>query len=416
MKRDTGEIAELTPEIERRNGAVFVWTQLLMYFAAPVIYVGVVQAAFCDKLGASATVANLPSSTYLLGAVFPVICAWLFPARLEKRIVEVAFTVVAASMLLVCCVVFLPAPNWLRIAVVIGQGLVIGIINSVTGLYMVKCLARGTTEEGRTRALKYAFGFGPIAAVLGSLSAQMLLAEKIPGIRYPYNFGLLYVAALPCMAVCGLLSRRYRILAIPDVTTPPFRSYLRDSIRAFVQDRRLTVVWLAFLLWYFTYGSMTNLSLYTREAVGRAPMELAGVIMALRFGLKALAGFGLGALALRHGARVAMMATVVLVGCAIVWPFFSTGYGYLLAFGLMGAGELGGVYFVNYVISISAPATTTRNLALLSLVGPASSVAPALHGSLTDAFGFQASFAFGAVTAVLSFGLLLAIGKNTARP
>ena len=94
--------------------------------------------------------------------------------------------------------------------------------------------------------------------------------------------------------------------------------------------------------------------------MGRAPLELAGVIMALRFGVKAIAGFGLGALALRHGARAAMLATVVLVGCAIAWPFFSTGYGYLLAFGLMGAGELGGVYFSNYVISISAPANATR--------------------------------------------------------
>ncbi len=136
--------------------------------------------------------------------------------------------------------------------------------------------------------------------------------------------------------------------------------------------------------------------------------------MALRFGLKAVAGFGIGALALRFGARVALMATVVLVGCAITWPFFSSGYGYLLAFGLMGAGELGGVYFVNYVISISPPATTTRNIAFLSLVSPVSSVAPAIHGSLTDAYGFNASFAFGAAMAVVSFLLLLRLGRTPA--
>ena len=414
MSSSSDSITVLTPEIERRNGRVFVWTQLLVYFSAPVLYVGVVQAAFCDKLGASATVANLPASTYLLGAVFPLICAWLFPARLEKRIVEVAFGIVALSMLLVCCVVFLPAPSWLRITVVIGQGLVIGIINSITNIYMFKCLARGTSEAGRARALKYAFGFGPVAAVLGSLGAQLLLAEKIPGIHYPYNFGILYVVALPCTVVCMLVSRRYRILDIPDVPTPPFWSYLGESFRAFVVDRRLMLAWLAFLAWYFTLSAMTNLSLYTRVAVGRAPLELAGVIMALRFGVKAVAGFGIGALALRYGARVAVMATVVLVGCAITWPFLSTGYGYLFAFGLMGAGELGGVYFVNYVISISRPATTTRNIAFLSLVSPVSSVAPAIHGSLTDAFGFNASFALGAATAVISFLLLIRLGRTPA--
>jgi len=316
MSSPAESITILTPEVERRNGLVFIWTQLLIYFSAPVLYVGVVQAAFCDKLGASATVANLPASTYLLGAVFPLICAWLFPARLEKRIVEVAFAIVAVSMLLVCCVVFLPAPSWLRITVVIGQGLIIGIINSITNIYMFKCLARGTTEAGRAWALKYAFGFGPVAAVLGSLSAQLLLAEKIPGLHYPYNFGVLYVAALPCMVVCVLVSRRYRILDLPDVPPPPFWSYLGESFRAFVVDRRLMLAWLAFLAWYFTLSAMTNLSLYTRVAVGRAPLELAGLIMALRFGLKAVAGFGLGVLALRYGARVALMATVVLVGCA----------------------------------------------------------------------------------------------------
>jgi len=80
----------------------------------------------------------------------------------------------------------------------------------------------------------------------------------------------------------------------------------------------------------------------------------------------------------------------------------------------MGAGELGGVYFVNYVISISPPATTTRNIAFLSLVSPVSSVAPAIHGSLTDAYGFNASFAFGAAMAVVSFLLLLRLGRTPA--
>ena len=34
------------PAIDRRNGNIFILTQLLTYFSAPVLYVGVVQAAF----------------------------------------------------------------------------------------------------------------------------------------------------------------------------------------------------------------------------------------------------------------------------------------------------------------------------------------------------------------------------------
>ncbi len=405
----------ISPELDRRNGLIFIWTQLLVYLAAPVLYVGVVQAAFCDKLGASATVANLPSSTYALGAVSPIICAWFFPARLEKVIVGRAFAIVAASMLLVCFVVFFPAPNWLRITVVIGQGMIIGILNSITNMFLFKCLARGTTEQGRTWALKYAFGFGPVAAVAGSLAAQLLLSGKIPGVPYPYNFGVLYAVALPCTVLCARLASRFRIVDVAELPRSPFWSYLMESAKAFVLDRRLIVAWLAFFLWFCTYGTMTNLSLYTRVAVGRTPLELAGVVMALRFGVKSVAGFGLGALATRSGPRMAMIAAVILLGTGPIWPFVSSGYGYLFAFGLMGAGELGGVYFVNYVISISTPATTTRNIALLSLVTPASSIAPALHGSLTDHFGFNASFLFGIATAVAALALLLRIGRSTER-
>ena len=261
----------ISPELDRRNGLIFIWTQLLVYLAAPVLYVGVVQAAFCDKLGASATVANLPSSTYALGAVSPIICAWFFPARLEKVIVGRAFAIVAASMLLVCFVVFFPAPNWLRITVVIGQGMIIGILNSITNMFLFKCLARGTTEQGRTWALKYAFGFGPVTAVAGSLAAQLLLSGKIPGVPYPYNFGVLYAVALPCTVLCARLASRFRIVDVAELPRSPFWSYLMESAKAFVLDRRLIVAWLAFFLWFCTYGTMTNLSRSTRESPWAAP-------------------------------------------------------------------------------------------------------------------------------------------------
>ena len=402
--------------LDRRNGNLFVLTQLLTYFSAPVLYVGVVQAAFCDKLGASATVANLPSSTYLLGAVVPLFCAWLLPARLEQRIVVTSYTVVAASLLVVCAAVFFDAPDWLRIAVVIGQGLMLGVLNSIISLYLLKCLARGTSETGRARALKYAFGLGPVAAVLGSLLAQLLLAKKIPGIGYPGNFGVLYLVALPCMGLCALLARRFRLMQVPDVRAGSFTGFLKDSATSFTADRRLVIAWIAYLLWYCALGGMTNLSLYTREAVGRSPLELAGLIMALRFGVKAVAGFGIGSIAVRFGARSALIATVVFVGLGMAWPFVSTGYGYLAAFGLMGAGELGGVYFTNYIISISSSAQATRNMAILSLVGPVSSFAPATHGWLTDAFGFNASFAFGMTAASLALILLWWTGRIQSGP
>ena len=74
--------------LDRRNGNLFSYSYLLIFLAAPVLYVGVVQAALCDRLEASATVANLPAaSAYFLGNFAPIIFAWLLPHRLERFIV-----------------------------------------------------------------------------------------------------------------------------------------------------------------------------------------------------------------------------------------------------------------------------------------------------------------------------------------
>src|SRR5205823_14122775 len=90
-----------------------------------------------------------------------------------------------------------------------------------------------------------------------------------------------------------------------------------------------------------------------------------------------------------------------------VWAWVFPGYLYFLAFGLMGAGELGGGYFPNYVVAISPASKSARNLALLRLATPVTSLAPALHGRLADLYGFSASFAFGGLTALASLWLVL---------
>ena len=73
---------------------------------------------------------------------------------------------------------------------------------------------------------------------------------------------------------------------------------------------------------------------------------------------------------MRKGIRAPLVTTVLLLAAAIVWGWSVPGYAYLLAFRLMGAGELGGAYFPNYAVSISSASSGVRNLSLLTLVGP----------------------------------------------
>ena len=392
--------------MDRRNAWVLGLTYFLVYLAAPVVYLGVVQAGLCDKLGASKTVANLPASAYLFGSFAPLVIAWLAPQRWARGIVVWSYAVTAALLALVSVTLFFPFSDTVRIAAVVGQGLVQGVSASIANVYSYQCIRVGTTLEGRARAYRIQLGIGPLFGVVGSLGAQLLLSGWIRGIDYPTDFALLYLFGVPCMAGAALLSLGFQLVEVPEQPRKPLFPYLRDGIREYSRSPVLVLAFAAYFLWYFTLNAMPNLSLYTREALHRDPKEFSGIIMALRFGFKSIAGLVLPTLMLRRGSRATLTATVALLGAAIIWAWLAPGYAYLLAFGLMGAGELGGGYFPNYAMSVSAPSTAAVNVSILSLVTPVSTIAPVLHGALTDRFGFQGSFILGTVTALLALWLV----------
>jgi MFS family permease len=399
--------------MDTRNAWITGLTYFLIYFAAPVVYLGVVQAGLCDKLGASKTVANLPASAYLFGSFAPILVAWIAPQRWTRPIVVWSYAVTAALLALVSITLFLPFSNQVRIAAVVGQGLVQGVSASIAGVYMYQCLRVGTTLEGRARAYRISLGIGPLFGVVGSLGAQLLLSGRLRGIDYPTDFAILYLIGVPCMAGAAALSAGYRLVEVPEEPRKPLIPYLRDGFRAYLRSPVLALAFAAYFLWYFTLNAMPNLSLYTREALHRDPKEFSGIIMALRFGFKSVAGLILPTLMLRWGSRATLAATVALLAGAILWAWTAPGYAYLLAFGLMGAGELGGGYFPNYAIAVSTPETAAVNLSILTLVTPASSIAPVLHGALTDHFGFRGSFTLGMLTAVLALWLVARLPRRT---
>ena len=117
----------ITEEMTRHNARVFLISYLLIYFAAPAVYIGIVQAALIDKLGASATMANLPLAGYKLGALAPLLLSWLLPHRLERNVVVWANVVTTVLLSLVFLSLALPVSNDLRITVIILQGLLQGL-------------------------------------------------------------------------------------------------------------------------------------------------------------------------------------------------------------------------------------------------------------------------------------------------
>jgi hypothetical protein len=103
-----GEVG-LERALQRRTALIFASTVSLIYLSAPVLYIGFTQAALLERLGASKTVANLPSAAYLLMAPLTVVAAWLVPqARLLRKAIAVSFFATAAIGAIVTAVLVVP--------------------------------------------------------------------------------------------------------------------------------------------------------------------------------------------------------------------------------------------------------------------------------------------------------------------
>ena len=406
---------QITPETDRKNGLIFIAHNGLLYFAAPVVYVGVVQGALADKLGASATVANLPASTYLLGALAPLILSFVLPHRLVRSTSVLAYLVTATLMGIVCILLFSPVSDNVRLAAVIGQGLIQGFSAYTSQVYTFQCLKRGTTPQGSAWAFKWTFTLGPILAVAGSLWAQFVLSGGIDWLPYPYDFAFLYLIGAPCMGAAAYLCSRYRLVDVAETERPPFFRYFSQGFSTYLRDRTMVMLWFAFFMWFIVITLMTTLSLYGREVLGQDPKEFSGWVMACRFGFKSVAGFAMGVIAIRWGLRASLYTLMLLLAASVLWGWMVPGYFYLIAFGLMGAGELGGAYFPAFLVAICPAATSTRNMSILMLGSTLSFVWPATHGALADNFGFQASFIFALTAALFSLVLISRLPRAEAK-
>lgn len=392
---------------------MFLTCYILIFLAVPVDYVGVVQAALCVKLGANSVVANLPASAFLLGCVAPIFITKIVPHRLERVALVWCYLIVTILMAIVCLTLLLPVANSIRVIVVVGQGFVSGLAGSTALVYMYQCLGRGTTTEGRARALKMAFTWSPIAAIAGSLGAQFVLDHGIPILVFPSDFALLYIFGAACAAGVAVAASRYKIRPVAE--EPETRSlfrYVAESAREYFRIKPLALAWVAYVLWYSALMVMPNLSLFTQQAVGREPAQLSGLIMAIRFGGKSLGGLLLGILALRRGIRSPVFGSVLLIGLGILWAWVVPGYAFLAAFALIGAGELGGAYFPNYVVTISSAEAGARNLSILTLASSIAALAPVIYGGITQFYGYAASFAFGILITLPALGVVLMLPKD----
>lgn len=404
---------EFLPEaMQRRNSLVFLLNTSLHYLVAPVFYVGVLHAAILDSLGAGHAVANLPQTTFLWVTPLPVLIAWLWPSPRLLRPMLTSCLLVNGTAGLVVAALFAWAPaSWLIPALVAHAGIV-GITNGVRNMCIWELIGRGLSPARRGRTLGWTFGLGPLFAVLGSCASQLVLSGnfldivRMPPVPSPWSYVLLFGVTGPVM---GLSAALVALAHVPPTREPAARVRLPEilqGLREYFLNRIIVVAAIGFLLTYGGTMIMNNLSLFARDALGAAPESYAGLQLALRFGCKCLAGFALGWVVVKFDAKASLLAATATGLAGVCWALVVPGKAYLFSFGLLGAGELFYVYYLNYIVGCSAPERIRENTAYTNLITVVVGLLPVFYGIVADEYGIRSSFGVAIALFAAALGIV----------
>jgi hypothetical protein len=408
---------------QTRNVLIVGLNTALCYLAAPVLYVDAVHTTLMNSLQkedggvARDWISNLPSSAYMVLSVLPLFVAWLFPQiRLLRRILVLSYAVLFVSTALVIAVLLLPLSVWVKAAVVVAHGAVVGGARTVSVACEFEVLGVAVAESRRGQALGLAYGLGPILAILGSLLSQLLLKGALGPVvvgtwPFPGNFAAVFATSLPVMALATFLCTRL-VIPVPAHEAPrePFLSGVFGGFGKFLARRVVLIAVLSAILIFCGYQVVDNMTLYCGVLFKQDPAETAGYQKAVLFTFKVIMGVAMGWVLTWSAPRTAVLisASVGLMG--VVFAIVATPSEFLLSFGLLGAGQLFGIYITNYILSCAPKALMRRYMALTMITMMPAAPSGVIYGAVSDFFGARGTKEFGYRMSFTLAATLIAVG------
>lgn len=421
MAEPLSDDCPLSPADQTRNVLIVAANTALSYLAAPVSYVDAYHTALLNDLQKDAglqpsdALSNLPAAAYMVFTVLPVLVAWAFPQiRLLRRIVTCCYLTMAFAGALVAAALLLPLPWWLQAAFVIGHGAVMGGARTVGVAIEFEVLGIAVSPRRRGQALGLAYGLGPVLAVVGNLLGQWLLDKEAR--PFPVNFAAVFGVSVPVFALIALCSSRL-VIPLPEHEMPrqPFLAGVFGGFGQFIGQRVVLLAVVLSILIFSGYQIINNMTLYAGVLFRSDPSDTAGYQKAVLYTFKVLMGLSMGWLLTRSSPRSAVLISAAFGLGSVLFAIVAPPAVYLLSFGLLGGGQLFGIYITNYVLNCAPKALMRRYMAFMMLTAMPAAPAGAIYGAISDyfgelydkQFGFQMSFA--AAASLIAAGILLAL-------
>jgi MFS family permease len=267
--------------------------------------------------------------------------------------------------------------------------------------------------------------WGGVLALLVSGLVSAILSEQFSGLRFPYNFALLFAISTPLVgAALGAWSSIREPEATVTAQPATVKEVLKRGIEVVRTDRDYRSFLAARVLLALVAISDPFYVVFARTGLG-APVATVGLYLGASAATALVSNFVWGPLADRAGNRTLMTVTAISVALvplsALAIPLLKgllpadlvyAGFALVFVFGGFASGS-GRIVSNNMMLALSPPAERATYVGFLNTILGLATFVPVLGGALVDTLGFTVLFMVSLAMAALA--IMASIRMSTAR-